>query len=181
MIILLISLISVLTTAFIHEQVNLMSNFTNTMGILIDGIESNYNDRYTLTNEIALAEYLENKDDEFVNNILSRLASRTDIVTATIYNAHPSQTDNSPNITADNTEFNIDSTHVYSYIAVSRDLLRKYNYGDIVLISGAGELDGKWEVRDTMNPRYVKSIDFLVPKTTKPDKWKNVTMQRLSK
>ena len=43
-----------------------------------------------------------------------------------------------------------------------------------VLIQGAGDLSGEWIIRDRMNKRFTKRIDFLVNTTRKGGKWENV-------
>ena len=73
-------------------------------------------------------------------------------------------------ITADNSKIDLNklSNHELRWIAISRDLRSRYNYGDtVVVISDNPLLDGEWVVRDTMNPRFNKRIDFLVPENDK--------------
>ena len=102
--------------------------------------------------------------------------SKTREVDYTVYNALPGQTDNTPNITADMSV--IDNHKVISgeqrWIAVSRDLLKEFNYGDSVVISGCNDkkYNGKWVIHDTMNKRFKNKIDFLVPKNIKLGKGK---------
>jgi 3D (Asp-Asp-Asp) domain-containing protein len=89
-----------------------------------------------------------------------------DTVTATMYVAHPSQTDSTPNITADGTRINPNWAGKYRYLAVSRNLLEKnggyLNYGDYITIQGvSGKYDGIWQVKDTMNKRWINRIDLL--------------------
>ena len=48
--------------------------------------------------------------------------------------------------------------------------------GDKVHVEGAGLLDGIWFVRDRMNPRFRKRIDFLVPQSMKGGKWEKVIL-----
>ena len=55
-------------------------------------------------------------------------------VTVTMYNPSPEQTDSTPNQTADGTIINPERASEYRYIALSRDLLRRwggpFNYGE---------------------------------------------------
>lgn len=51
--------------------------------------------------------------------------------------------------------------------------------GQQVRVCGAGELDGIWTIEDRMNKRWTKRIDFLVNKSRKYGKWKNVSMELL--
>jgi len=99
-------------------------------------------------------------------------------ITGTVYNAVENQCDSSPLVTADGSR--IDSSKVLSgetkWIAVSRDLLRKFNYGDRVKVSGAGKMDGVWEIHDTMNSRFNNYIDFLVPDHVTTGQWKSITI-----
>lgn len=89
----------------------------------------------------------------------------------TVYNAVAGQTDSTPLVTADNSKINVKKLNNGSlkWVAVSRDLLKTYNYGDTILVSCKKfpKFDGKWVVRDIMNKRYTKTIDFLVPSNIK--------------
>ena len=83
-----------------------------------------------------------------------------------MYNAKKSQTDSTPHITADGTRINVNWAGKYRYIAVSRDLLEinggYLNYGDYITIQGvSGKYDGIWQVKDTMNKRWINRIDLL--------------------
>lgn len=96
-------------------------------------------------------------------------------VTATIYHAVPSQTNEDYLTTASMKK--IDSNHPgkHRWIAVSRDLEELgFVFGTKVKITGTGELDGIWQVEDRMNKRYKKRIDFLVDKYRKYGKWNNI-------
>ncbi|MAG50962.1 hypothetical protein CL621_04995 [archaeon] len=97
------------------------------------------------------------------------------MVVATVYNAKKSQTDSTPNITADGTRINCHWAGKYRYIAVSRNLLKQngghLNYDDYVIITGInGKYDGVWQVKDTMNKRWVNRIDLLCNLNEKPFK-----------
>ena len=95
-------------------------------------------------------------------------------VVATLYNALPSQTDSSPFITASGAKINQLCPEGHRWLAVSRDLLPKFPYGECVLVEGAGEMSGVWQVQDIMNKRYQNYIDFLVEDDRKLGKWHNV-------
>jgi len=86
-------------------------------------------------------------------------------VKATMYHPVPGQTDSTPNIVADGTKFDIPSAGDLKWIAVSRDLHTRWggelDFGDIVYISSAHEKSGFYLVKDTMNRRFTKRIDFL--------------------
>ena len=86
-------------------------------------------------------------------------------VTVTMYNPHVGQTDSTPNETADGTVINPNRASEYRYVALSRDLLSRwggpFEYGDYIIIEGTGGWDGVYQVRDTMNPKWVKRVDIL--------------------
>lgn len=99
--------------------------------------------------------------------------SPSEIPTAvvTVYYSTPSQTDDTPFITADGTDLRHVDINEYKICAVSRDLLYRWGgpikYGDTITITGLREdLDGVYHVHDTMHPRYGRtspSFDRGVP------------------
>ena len=96
-------------------------------------------------------------------------------VTATIYHAVEGQTDSTPNLTATMFEIDLSNPRKHNIIAVSRDLESMgFKMNQKVLIQGAGDLSGEWIIRDRMNKRFTKRIDFLVNTTRKGGKWENV-------
>ena len=103
-------------------------------------------------------------------------------VTLTMYHPTKRQTDSTPNITADGTKINIWKASNYRYVAVSRDLLSRWggplDYGDWIVIEGAGENSGVYQVRDTMNPKWTKRVDVLKTPGTKQFKYDNITLTR---
>ena len=103
-------------------------------------------------------------------------------VTLTMYHPTKNQTDSTPNITADGTKINIWKASEYRYVAVSRDLLSRWggplDYGDWIVIEGAGKNSGVYQVRDTMNPKWVKRVDVLKTPGTRQFKYDNVTLTR---
>ena len=48
---------------------------------------------------------------------------------------------------------------------VSRNLLKRHGgfleYGDFIVLKGTGQKDGVYQVKDTMNKRFVNRIDIL--------------------
>ena len=88
-------------------------------------------------------------------------------VTVTTYNPTRSQTDSTPNETADGTIIKPWKATHYRYVALSRDLLSRwggpFDYGDYIIIEGTdgGTWDGIYQVRDTMNAKWVKRVDIL--------------------
>ena len=47
-------------------------------------------------------------------------------------------------------------------IAVSRDLKKSFEYGERVLVTGVGEYNGIYVVRDKMHKRWENKIDILI-------------------
>lgn len=85
---------------------------------------------------------------------------------ATKYNPVKEQCDNDPLITADLSVIDLNklNRHELRWVAVSRDMLDYFNYGDTIHIECENEnLNGQWVIHDTMNPRWNNRIDFLVP------------------
>ena len=95
-------------------------------------------------------------------------------VTVTMYQPVRYQTDSTPNILADGTRIRTQEASNYKFIAVSRNLLKRWggwlNYGDFVLLKGTDHKDGVYQVRDTMNKRWVNRIDILESVSVKPYK-----------
>ena len=96
-------------------------------------------------------------------------------VTVTMYQPLRYQTDSTPNILADGTRIRIQEASNYKFIAVSRNLLKRFGgwlvYGDFVLLKGTNLKDGVYQVRDTMNKRFVNRIDILESPGVKPYKF----------
>ena len=106
-------------------------------------------------------------------------------VTVTTYNPTRSQTDSTPNETADGTIIKPWLATNYRYVALSRDLLSRwggpFEYGDYVVIEGTddGKWDGIYQVRDTMNAKWVKRVDILT--TNSRFKYTDVKMYKYVK
>ena len=96
-------------------------------------------------------------------------------VTVTMYQPVRYQTDSTPNILADGTRIRTHSASDYKFIAVSRNLLKRWggwlDYGDFILLKGTDGKDGVYQVRDTMNKRWVNRIDILESVDVKPYKF----------
>ena len=97
------------------------------------------------------------------------------IVTVTMYQPVRYQTDSTPNILADGTRIKTEQASNYKFIAVSRNLLKRWggwlDYGDFILLKGTPFKDGVYQVKDTMNPRFVNCIDILESPGVKPYKF----------
>ena len=103
-------------------------------------------------------------------------------VTVTMYQPTRYQTDSTPNILADGTRIRVDKASNYKFIAVSRNLLKRFggwlDYGDFILLNGTTIKDGIYQVRDTMNPRFVNRIDILESLNVKPYKFDDAKIMK---
>jgi 3D (Asp-Asp-Asp) domain-containing protein len=103
-------------------------------------------------------------------------------VTVTMYQPVARQTDSTPNILADGTRIRTQEASKYKFIAVSRNLLKRWggwlDYGDFILLRGTDGKDGVYQVRDTMNPRWVNRIDILESIDVKPYKYESAKITK---
>ena len=122
-----------------------------------------------------------------VKTKVSKLVKRgpTYTVTATAYQAVPGQTDSEPFITADNSRIKPSYGSKKRWMALSRDLLKKwggaFDYGDKVRVKGISpELDGVYTIHDTMNSRHRHCMDVLTHVSEKYDIFqKGVKIQKV--
>ena len=114
------------------------------------------------------------QNDELKSN-LAKYETEGMNVTVTMYQPVSYQTDSTPNILADGTRIRTQSASDYKFIAVSRNLLKRWggwlDYGDFILLQGTDGKDGVYQVRDTMHPRWVNRIDILESLNVKPYKF----------
>ena len=105
-------------------------------------------------------------------------------VDVTMYQPVYPQTDMTPNITADGTRIRISKASQYKYVALSRNLLKRwggpFDYGDFILLKGAGNKDGVYQVRDTMNPKWVNVVDILESTHVEPYKYTDAQIFKLN-
>ena len=105
-------------------------------------------------------------------------------VDVTMYPTVYPQTDDTPNITADGTRIRIGKASQYKFVALSRNLLKRwggpFDYGDLILIKGTGRKDGVYHVRDTMNPKWVNVVDILESTHVEPYKFTGVHIYKLN-
>ena len=107
-------------------------------------------------------------------------------VDVTMYQPIYPQTDNSPDITADGTKIRISKASDYKYVALSRNLLKRwggpFDYGDFILIKGTTDShkDGVYQIRDTMNSKWVNVVDILESVHIKPYKYENVHIYKMN-
>jgi len=113
---------------------------------------------------------------------LSKLGVLEFNVTVTMYNPIRSQTDSTPNELADGTKINPNRASEYRYVALSRDLLSRwggpFNYGDYIIIEGTGNQDGIYQVRDTMNSKFIKRVDILETFGSSSFKYTNIRLYK---
>jgi len=117
-----------------------------------------------------------------LTKILADLKSEGMPVIVTMYQPVRGQTDSTPNILADGTRIKTELASNYKFIAVSRNLLIRHggwlDYGDFVLLKGTDGKDGVYQVRDTMNKRWVNRIDILENVGVKPYKFTEATLHK---
>jgi 3D (Asp-Asp-Asp) domain-containing protein len=119
-----------------------------------------------------------------LKKIKARLPLYSNNVSASVYFPEEEQTDGSPLITADGSKINAKSIRQHRWVAVSRNLLKRWggklHYGDSLQVSGISEeLDGTYIIRDTMNKRLRNTIDILVGKNDRiMGHWKNVKITK---
>ena len=105
-------------------------------------------------------------------------------VDVTMYQPVYPQTDKTPDITADGTRIRISKASDYKFVALSRNLLKRwggpFDYGDFILLKGAGNKDGVYQVRDTMNPKWVNVVDILESENVQPYKYTDAQIFKLN-
>ena len=105
-------------------------------------------------------------------------------VDVTMYQPVYPQTDKTPDITADGTRIRISKASDYKFVALSRTLLKRwggpFDYGDFILLKGAGKKDGVYQVRDTMNPKWVNVVDILESTHVEPYKYTDAQIFKLN-
>ena len=101
-------------------------------------------------------------EEQIADEIIEKEKIDYHLVTATTYTIKEEQTDSTPLITASGYKLDSLNPKKDKVIAVSRDLKRKFRFGEKVRIKGAGKLDGVYTVRDVMNRRFTKKIDILI-------------------
>ena len=118
-----------------------------------------------------------------LKNRLSEYEEYGITVDVTMYQPVYPQTDKTPDITADGTRIRIHKASEYKFVALSRNLLKRwggpFDYGDFILIKNAGHKDGVYQVRDTMNPKWVNVVDILESTDVMPYKFTNAHIFKL--
>lgn len=110
------------------------------------------------------------------------IEANTHKIVVTMYHPVSSQTDDTPNITADGTVIKIKRASEYKYVAVSRNMLVRnggfLRFGDYVWVD-AGKKSGVYQVKDTMNARFTNRIDILETPGVKPYKYDDASLRRI--
>ena len=105
-------------------------------------------------------------------------------VDVTMYQPNEIQCDDTPNITADGSKIRISKASEYKFVALSRNLLKRwggpFDYGDFVLLKGTDKKDGVYQVRDTMNPKWVNVVDNLESEHVEPYKYTDAHIYKLN-
>ena len=103
-------------------------------------------------------------------------------VVVTMYHPIKGQTDSTPDILADGTKITIHKASEYRYVAVSRNLLKRWggwlDYGDFIVLKGTDGKDGVYQVKDTMNKRFVNRIDILESPGVKQYRFDNAKIKK---
>lgn len=83
-------------------------------------------------------------------------------VTLTTYTIEVRQTDADPLTTASGMKLDKRNPRKHKVVAISRDLKAYFNFGDTLVLTNAGALDGVYCVQDVMNKRFTNKIDILL-------------------
>jgi 3D (Asp-Asp-Asp) domain-containing protein len=124
---------------------------------------------------MVLLPYEMEREELRVNELIETITP--EIVTLTTYRASEAETDSTPNITASG--FKITNPKKHRIIAVSRDLKKKYKFGQKIRIVGAGKYSGTYKVQDVMNKRYKKRIDILIGANDKQTKLRKIKIYKI--
>jgi len=119
--------------------------------------------------------------DEKTHEIVNIDEVIPDIVTVTTYSITEGETDSTPLLTASGFKINPINPKRHRIIAVSRDLKRKYRFGQKVRITNAGKYNGEYVVRDLMHHRWKNKIDILINPSDRHTKLRRVKMYRVER
>lgn len=118
----------------------------------------------------------ENEDLDTIPQIQEEIKKRERKweVTITVYHPVEGQCDSDPLITADMSKIDLKKLRSgqIRWIAVSRDLLGDFKYGEKVYVESDDErVSGIYEIHDTMNKRFKNYIDILTLPGILKGKW----------
>ena len=124
---------------------------------------------------MLLMTYELERENERLDSLVEEFRLEGMEMTVTMYHPVSRQTDSTPNILADGTRIRVHKASEYKFIAVSRNLLKRHggflDYGDFIVLKGTDGKDGVYQVKDTMNKRFVNRVDILESPGTKPYKF----------
>ena len=120
-------------------------------------------------------------EEEVADIIIEKKHIPYDVVTVTTYTVSKGETDSTPLITASGYKLDSLNPKKHKVIAISRDLKRKYKFGQKVRVKGAGKLDGIYTVRDLMASRWRKKIDILINPDDDGTKIRRVKLYNIAK
>jgi 3D (Asp-Asp-Asp) domain-containing protein len=123
----------------------------------------------------------EMSEEEVADIMIEKKHIPYDVVTVTTYTVSAGQTDSTPLITASGYKLDSLNPKKQKVIAISRDLKRKYTFGQKVRVKGAGKLDGVYTVRDLMAKRWRKKIDILINPDESGTKIRRVKIYNIKK
>lgn len=151
--------------------------------------------KYTMEHDWSSEQEVEETDTYYVPEQRSRIVEAKPMaekrklrhrgkVTVTQYNPVVDQCDEDPLVTADNSTIDLKKLKKgqLRWVAVSRDLLETYKYGDVIelkTISGSPRINGRYIVHDTMNPRFTNRIDILTAVGEPMDMWCEVKVRKI--
>ena len=139
-------------------------------------------ERYKIMYTTQLSE-LQNQNEVLVEEI-NKLLDNPITVTVTMYRANTVECDMDPDITGDGTKIHVPQSSRYRYVALSRNLLKRwggsFDYGDYILLKGTDKRDGIYQVRDTMNAKFNDVVDILESHNVKPYKFTDVKLYKLN-
>ena len=128
-------------------------------------------------------EHLE-KENQILKDELSHYDEYGIVVDVTMYQPNTIQCDDTPDVTADGTKIRISKASDYKFVALSRNLLKRwggpFDYGDFILLKGADKKSGVYQVRDTMNPKWVNVVDILESEHVEPYKYTDAHIYKLN-
>ena len=122
----------------------------------------------------------EMSEEEVADIIIEKKHIPYDLVTVTTYTVSKGETDSTPLITASGYKLDSLNPKKQKVIAISRDLKRKYKFGQKVRVKGAGKLDGVYTVRDLMASRWRKKIDILINPEDDGNKFRRVKLYNVT-
>jgi len=120
------------------------------------------------------------REERIVDELIKKKKLPYDIVTVTTYTISEEQTDSTPLITASGYKLDSINPKKQKVIAISRDLKRKYKFGQKVRVKGAGNLDGIYTIRDLMASRWTKKIDILINPEDNGNKIRKVKLYNIT-